>query len=268
MNETFKELLAVLGSAAAKNIFEAVIVAVIGIIAIRLVMTLVKKGLEHSKLEKAAHSLILSILQVTLYVLLGLSVASGMGIDITGVVALASVLTLAVSLALQNMLTNVIGGFTVLTTQPFHSGDYVDIGATSGTVQEISMTYTRLSTPDNKIVSIPNSTVVAAQITNYSISGTRRVDVPISASYDADPEDVLDALYEAGALPQVLGTPEPFAALTNYGDNAIEYVLRVWVKTPDYWDVFFTINRNIGKIFKERGIEMTYPHVNVHMIEK
>lgn len=267
MSDSIKEVLAALGGDAAKGIFGAIISAVLGILVIRIVMAGVKRALEHSKLEKAAHSLILSILQVALYVLLGMSVASSLGIDVTGVVALASVLTLAVSLALQNMLTNVIGGFTVLSTQPFHSGDYVDIGAMSGTVQEISMTYTRLATPDNKIVSIPNSTVVAAQITNYSASGKRRVDIPVSASYDADPDAVVQALLEAGNLPQVLADPAPFAALTGYGDNAVNYVLRVWVNTADYWDVYFAATRRTRDSFASRGIEMTYPHVNVHMVK-
>ena len=117
----------------------SLVLLVIGILAIRIVMVILKRGLAKTKLEKAAHTLITSLTSVVLYILLGLSVASAVGIDVTGIVALASVLTLSLSLALQNMLANVIGGFTLLYTQPFHSGDYVEIAMQAGTVQEINM---------------------------------------------------------------------------------------------------------------------------------
>lgn len=248
-----------------KTLSTALILAAAGILAVRLLMKLLDRALEKSRLEKAAHSLIRSLVRAALYLLLGLSVASALHIDVTGVVALASVLTLAVSLSLQNMLSNVIGGFTVLYTHPFHSGDYVEIGGQSGTVQEINMTYTVLSTPDNKIVSIPNSAVTAAQITNYSSSGTRRVEIAVSAAYSAPVQKVIDALALAGTVDNVLLEPAPRAVVTNYGDSAISYSLRLWVKTPDYWDVYFDVMQRVKKIFDEQGIEMTYPHLNVHL---
>ena len=133
-------------------------------------------------------------MQILLYALLALIVASKLGIDVTGIIALASVATLAISLALQNALANVFGGFVLLSTHPFHSGDFVEIAGQSGTVEEIGMTYTRLATPDNKQVSIPNSAVVAAQIVNYTASGTRRVEVKVCASYTDEPQTVIDAL--------------------------------------------------------------------------
>ena len=171
-----------LGFAAADKLLLALLILVLGVLVIRLVMTLIRRMLEAAKLEKAAHTLVLSMARVALWVLLGLSLAASLGIDVTGIVALASVLTLAVSLALQNMLGNVLGGLTLLSTKPFHSGDYVEIAGQSGTVEEINMTYTRLATPDNKQVSIPNSAVVAAQIVNYTASGTRRVEVKVQGS--------------------------------------------------------------------------------------
>ena len=250
---------------AANNVLSAVMVLVLGLLVIRIVMKLLTKTLEKSKLEKAAHTLIISLSRVVLYVLLCLAAASALGIDVTGIVALASVLTLAVSLALQNALTNVIGGFTLLSTHPFHSGDYVEIAGQAGTVQEISMTYTKLATPDNKMISLPNSAVVAAQIVNYSAAETRRVDVAVSASYDAPTQKVLDALVLAGTVDNALLEPAPMAVITSYGDSAINYSLRVWVKSADYWDVYFQVNKRVKDIFDEQDIGMTYPHVNVHM---
>lgn len=265
MLQKFENWLADLGTGAADKLLGAVLVLAVGLLIIRVIMSLVKKTLGKSRLEKAAHTLILSLARVTMYILLGLSVASALGIDVTGVVALASVLTLALSLALQNMLTNVIGGFTILYTHPFSSGDYVEIAGQSGTVEEINMTYTRLATPDNKQVSIPNSAVVAAQIVNYSAAPTRRVDVEISASYDDPVEQVLEALRAAANVDKVLADPAPFAAVVSYGESAIQYTLRVWVNNDDYWDVYFALNESVRKSFARSGVEMTYPHLNVHL---
>ena len=248
-----------------KNIATAVVILVIGIFASRIILKLLKKTLEKSKLEKAAHSLITSLTKAAMYILLGLIVASTLGIDVTSIVALASVLTLALSLALQNMVSNIIGGFTILYTQPFHSGDYVEIAGQSGTVQEINMTYTKLATPDNKVISIPNSAVVAAQIVNYSAMDTRRVEICVSASYDVPTQKVIDALALAGTVDDVLLDPAPVAVITGYGESAIQYSLRVWVKTENYWDVYFLINQRVKQIFDEQGVTMTYPHLNVHL---
>ena len=247
------------------EMLSAVVILAAGILVIDIVKKIVKTALNKSRLEKAAHSLILSVVSVTMYVLVGLMVATKLGIDVTSIVALASVLTLAVSLALQNILANVIGGFTILSTQPFHSGDYVEIAGQGGTVKEINMSYTMLSTPDNKLISIPNSAVVAAQIVNYSAADTRRIAIDISASYDVPTQKVIDALVVAGTMDNVLLDPAPAAVVTGFGEHAIQYSLRVWVKNADYWDVYFALNQKIKKIFDEQGIAMTYSHLNVHI---
>lgn len=257
--------LSLLGAFLAGKVLPAAIIIAVGILLIRLVMKIVVRALEKSKLEKAAHSLIKSLLSTVLYLLLGLIAASSLGIDVTGVIALASVLTLAVSLAVQNTLANVIGGFQLLYTHPFHSGDFVEIAGQSGTVQEIGLTYTKLATPDNKAVSIPNSAVTSAQIINYSALGIRRVDISASASYDAPVQKVLDTLREAAAIPQALPDPEVFAGVVKYGDSAIEYVLRFWTSVDDYWPATFAVNASLQDLFAKNGIEMTYPHLNVHL---
>ena len=243
----------------------ALIILAAGILAIRIIGKVLQKALEKSRLEKAAHVLITSLAKTALYILLGLIVASTLGIDVTSIVALASVLTLALSLALQNMVSNIIGGFTILYTQPFHSGDYVEIAGQAGTVREINMTYTQMTTPDNKVISIPNSAVVAAQIVNYSAEETRRVDVAVSVGQDVAPQKVIDALVLAGTVDNVLLDPAPAAVVSGYVDSAIHYSLRVWVKTDDYWDVFFLVNQRVKQIFDEQGIAMARPHMNVHI---
>ena len=253
------------GSLIFKKLMGTVLILVIGVLVIRVIMRLITAALEKSHLEKAAHSLILSLARAAMYILLFLIAASQMGIDVSSIVALASVLTLALSLALQNMVSNLIGGFVILYTHPFHSGDYVEIAGQGGTVKEISMTYTVLATPDNRIISIPNSAVAAAQVVNYSSADSRRVELTVTASYDAPTQKVLDALVLAGTVDNALLNPAPSAVIVSYDDSAIRYSLRIWVKPGDYWDVYFQVNQRIKDVFDQQGIEMTYPHLNVHL---
>lgn len=254
-----------IGNSILEKIMPFCLIVGIGILVIQLVLKLVGNALERSKLEKAAHTLIKSLLRIALYLILALIAADKLGINVSSVIALASVLTLAISLAVQNALSNVIGGFTLLWTKPFKSGDFVEIAGESGTVMEITMTYTKLCTGDNKLIYIPNSSVVATDIVNFSASGTRRVEVTVSASYDAPTEQVMKALREAAEHPAVLAEPGVFAGISTYGDSAITYVLRAWCKTEDYWDLYFAMNSKVRETFANNGVEMTYPHINVHL---
>ena len=265
MNTMNAMVFSVLTSALFRKFCMALVILVAGILVIRIIGKLLQKALDKSRLEKAAHTLITSLVKTALYILLGLITASTLGIDVTSIVALASVLTLALSLALQNMVSNIIGGFTILYTQPFHSGDYVEIAGQAGTVREINMTYTQMTTPDNKVISIPNSAVVAAQIVNYSAEETRRVSIDVSVGQEVAPQKVIDALVLAGTVDNVLLDPAPAAVVSGYLDSAINYSLRVWVKTDDYWDVFFQVNQRVKQIFDEQGIAMARPHMNVHI---
>ncbi len=264
MNEIMDGLKSLI-STSVEKIVPALLILVVGLLVIRIVMTIVKKLLEKTKLEKAAHGLIKSVARVVLYVLLALIIAGSLGVDVSSIVALASVLTLAVSLSLQNALANVFGGFTLLYTHPFKSGDFVEVAGKSGTVQEISMTYTVLATPDNKIISLPNSSVVSGDIINYTVAGVRRVEVVVQAVYSEPSQKVIDALIQAGTVDKVLLDPAPMAVISGYGESTVGYSLRVWTKSEDYWDVFFAINQNVKNIFDAQGIKMAYPHMHVYM---
>ncbi len=253
------------GIAFLNGAFKAVILAAIGLLIIYIVNKTIEKILNKSKLETAAHGLIKTVAKTVMYALLILIIASSLEIDVTGIVALASVLTLAISLALQDMLSNVIGGFTLIYNKPFSSGDYVEIAGQSGTVLEIGMAYTKLSTADNKVVSIPNKSVVATEIVNYTTLGTRRIDILVTASYDAPIQKVISTLLDAAKHEKILSAPTPFSAVNQYGDSSIEYVLRFWTKSEDYWDMYYQVVDKIKPMFDEAGIEMTYPHLNIHV---
>ena len=254
-----------IGQFALHKLLPAAALVALGVLGIQAVLKIVKKVLEKSKLEKAAHTLIITACQVVLYILLALTAASSLGIDVTGIVALASVLTLAVSLAVQNMLTNVFGGFTLLYTKPFVSEDFVEIAGQSGTVKEIGLTYTKLATVDNRIVSIPNSAVVAAQIVNYTAAGTRRLDIDLSVSYCVPAQTVLEIMEKAAQQPGVLQEPACRVVMKEYNGQNITYGIMAWCKTEDYWDLKYTINRELSRLAKEAGISFYDPHLSVRM---
>ena len=265
-NLSATDIRAFLGSVTLERVLPTVLVLVVGILVVRVLLKLVSKSMAKSKMEKSAASLIRSALKVTLYLLVILMAASSLGLDVSGIVALASVVSLALSLSLQDALSNVIGGFTLLSTHPFRSGDYVEVAGLAGTVQTIDITYTKLTTPDNKTISIPNSAVVSSQIVNYSTSGTRRIDITIRTTYDTPIDEVKAALLRAAQVDTVLTEPiAPLAAVRNYGESAMEFILQVWTPSTSYWPTLFTINENISRELREAGIAMTYPHVNVHL---
>lgn len=247
------------------HLLGALLLLLCGWFFIRLVVRLLKKLLGRTKMEQPLVSLAISVLRTVMLILLFLMTASRLGIDVTGVIALASVLTLAISLSLQTALSNLIGGFTLLNTKPFRIDDYVEIGSQAGTVKQIGLTYTRLLTPDGKTISMPNSVVVAADVVNYTLEGIRRVDVAVDVSYNTDTDAVLDALLEAARVDGIIADRTPYAALAEYKESTIGYILQVWTTADRYWAVKHTIQRNIREVFKSRGVEMTYPHLNIHL---
>ena len=240
----------------------AIITFIIAYAASRVVLKVADKLFARSRMEKTIEKFLRSALRILMWALIFLIVAGSLGIDVSSMIALLSVASLAVTLAVQGALSNLAGGIMLLSTHPFRVGDFVEVGTVSGTVQEIGMTYTTLVTPDQKIF-VPNSEVAAAKIINYTAVTNRRVDLTFTASYDDAAETVKAALLKAADLPQVYKDPAPFAAVNRYGDSAIEYVLRVWTAATDYWDVYFAIVENVR--FEEAGISMTYPHLNVHL---
>lgn len=263
MWEFLQRCLDSMGNYTLGRIFPAVFIFVLGVLLIKLIMRILRSALGKTHLEEPALSLIKSLIRAVLYVLLALIGASALGLDVTGVVALASVLTLALSLSLQEALTNLIGGFTLLYTKPFGMGDFVEIAGQTGTVRGIGLNYTKLTTADNKTISIPNSKVVSAEIVNYTVAGTRRTDVTVSVSYDCPIPQVLNALKEAAQVPTALTEPAASAVVTDYDQNAVKYLLLVWSKSADYWATTCQVKENIQRVFNEKGIRISYQNLNV-----
>ncbi len=250
------------------KIFIAVIVTAASLLVMKLLLRLLDRALGRSKMDAPLQRLIRSLLKGVLWSVTVIVALGCLGIEVTSLVAVLSVVGLAFSLALQNFLSNLAGGMQILASHPFRMGDFVEAGGCSGTVTETGMFYTKLTTPDNKLVQLPNSTIVSANITNFSAQPTRRVELRVSAGYDAPTERVLALLSKMAAdHPLILGDPEPAVHVDGYGDSAIGYVMRVWCATPDYWTVYYNLMDGFKPAFDRAGIEMTYPHMNVHMIE-
>lgn len=253
-----------LGGVSLSKIIAAALLLVVCMFCMKLLMKAVNKMLERSRLEKSVHSVVRSFAKIVLLFLTIMIVAGSLGIDTSSLLAILSVAGLAVSLAIQDSLSNLASGIVILVSKPFKVGDYVTAGGFSGTVKEIGITHTRLATTDNQIILVPNSAITAAAVTNFSTAETRRLDMVFAASYDAPAETVKEALAEAVDIPQVMTDQPVFIRLSKYGDSAIEYTLRVWVRNSDYWTAYFDIMERVKPCFDSRGVEMTYPHVNVH----
>lgn len=251
-----------------EKVVPSVVVLAVGLVVVKLLLKFFDTAMRHSKLEKTAYALLRSCVKFLLLFVLILILCGMLGVDVTSLVALLSVVSLAVSLSVQNALANVVSGFILLGTSPYKVGDFVQIGQQSGTVQELGMFYTKITTVDNRQVNIPNSNITANDIVNYTVLGQRRVDLSITASYNAEPARVREALLAAANQPTSLFTPEPKAFVNQYGDSAIEYILQVWTTSEHYWETYIAVTEAVYTEFKARDIEMTYPHVNVHFDQK
>lgn len=250
-------------------ILHAIILLVVCLVIIKILMKIVTRFLEKSKLERSLHTFIRTAIKVILLFLTVLIVAQALGINVTSLIALLSVFGLAVSLAVQNSMSNVAGGIQVLGSKPFVVGDYVEAGGVAGTVADVGIFYTKICTVDNKMIQVPNSQIANEKIINYTAEKERRVDLTFTTSYNAPMESVKKTIEEVmGSHSLVQVTPEPFVRVSNYGDSSIEYTVRAWCATEDYWTVYFDLMEQVKVAFDKAGIEMTYPHMNVHVVEK
>ena len=245
-------------------VLRGALIFVLGAVLIRILLTMLGRAVGRSKTLSPLKTQLHSTARVLLMVVLVLIVLDSLGVKVTSLVALLSVAGLAVSLALQSTLANIAGGIMLLTARPYSLGDYVSIDGTEGTVEAIGLSHCKFTTLDNKEIQIPNSQIAAAKITNFNCRGTRRIDLTFTVSYDAPTRDVYDALHEAmERFPQLTDAPE--VHLSEYGPSSISYLARMWVKSPDYWTVYWGVLEAVRETFAAHGVEMTYDHLNVHV---
>ena len=257
-----------IGALTLERLLSGVVTLVVCLIVMRLITSIVNRILAKVKWDPKVEKYILSGVKILLYILAALVVADSFGIPVTSLIALVSVFGLALSLAVQDVLSNIASGLVILFSRPFDLGDYVGTGDGEGTVAEISLTHVKLDTPDGQRIMLPTSTMVAGKIVNYTTLGIRRANHAIAVSYDCATEDVRKSCLKAvSRVKGVLQDPAPAVVINTYGESAIEYRVRFWTKTGDYWDAHFQSLEEIRRCFDEDGIVMTYNHLNVHIVE-
>ena len=257
-----------LGTVTLERLAAAAITLVICLIGLRIVMSVSRRLLQKAKIDDRPRKCALAAIRAVLWVMVVIIVADQLGIPVTSLVALFSVLSLAVSLAVQKVLANIAGGIVILLTKPFQEGDYIETASGAGTVTDINLNNTCLETFDGLRVVVPNSVLSADKIINYTALGKRRVVITVTASYDAPTQTVRQACLSAvAATDKILPDPAPEMVVSNYGDSSIEYKVRVWCKAQDYGDVLFPLTEHIRTAFEEYGVEMTYNHLNVHILD-
>ncbi len=208
-----------------------------------------------------------SFISISLKGLLVLVIAGGYwDLQLSGLAAIVASAGVAIGLALQGSLSNFAGGFIILLLRPFKVGDYIQTGQFEGAVEQIGVFYTTLTTVDNKVVLIPNGTLSNGSLINYSTKDTRRVDLIFSAGYECDILKVRSVLKEIVSKNKlILDYPEPFVGLFEQGANSLNFAVRVWVNTPDYWTVYFDLLEQVKIRFDEENISIPYPQMDLHV---
>lgn len=244
----------------------AAIVLIVGFWLTGVVLTKLKKGKLADKLEDTVESFVFNFINIALKAIIIITAIGILGVPMASVITVLATAGAAVGLALQGSLSNLAGGIMLVVFKPFRVGDYIESQGVSGSVEEITIMYTLLNTPDNKVVSLPNGALMNSTITNYSKKDLRRVDLTFSVSYDSDIDRVRDILNSiASAHPLVLKDPAAAVVFTKQGDSALEFTVRAWAKNGDYWTVYFDINEAVKKAFDKMGIEIPYPQMDVHV---
>lgn len=217
-------------------------------------------------IDASLHTIINTSLKCVLYFISVVAAAGALGIPVSSFVALFSVVGLAVSLAVQGVLSNLAGGVIIIASKPFTLHDFIECEAVIGTVKDIGILHTKLTSPEGKDIFVPNSLLQSSKLINYSSSGFRRIELLVNVSYDIHPDSVRAAAMEAiKQLPHVMTDPAPMVMLETYGPHAITYKIWVYVPGSDFISSKYALNESIYTVFAKHGITMTRPHLNVHM---
>ncbi len=246
------------------NLVTVIAILFIGYHIIKNLVRQIKMALLASSMDNSLVNFVLTLVKFALLLVLVLYCLSLLGIPITGIVSAISAATLAIGLAVKDILSSVANGLMLVLNCPFKEGDYVDIGSTSGSIKEARLLHTILTTPDNKEVQVPNSQLFSSTIVNYSVNDTRRMDLPVSVDYGEDPEKVRGILLGvARKHPMVLTDPEPTCHY-NYEDaSSIVFTVRVWSRSSDFWTVKWDLSEQLTRTLKEKGVEIPFPQVTV-----
>jgi small conductance mechanosensitive channel len=244
----------------------ALLVLVVGLLIIKLVMNGFRKLMEKRGTDPSLRGFVISLANIGLKAMLGVSVIQMIGIETTSFIAVLGAAGLAVGLALQGTLSNFAGGVMILIFRPYRVGHFIEAQGYTGTVDEIQIFVTIMKTVDNKKIIIPNGPLANGNIVNYTDVPTRRVDFTFGIAYGDDANKAMEVLHQLiKADDKILKDPEPFVGLVALADSSVNFTVRVWAKTEDYWAVYFAMNKNVYEAFPKNGLNIPFPQMDVHL---
>lgn len=246
------------------NIVWFVVILVFGIIAVKLLINITRRILSKTKMEKIAQQFLVGTIKFVLYLIWVLALLSQIGIEITGVITAMSAVLLAVGMALETNIANLANGIIIISTHLVKKGDYIIVSDVEGSVTDINFLFATLVTPDNKKVTLPNSSLVNGSVTNLGANPKRRVDFTFSVAYESDTElvksTVIDVMKSNG---KVYLSPEPFCKLKYLSASSIDFFANCWVDNEDYWDVYYYVIENVYNEFKRKGISIPFNQLEI-----
>ncbi len=264
-NEVFA-LIQTKGVDLAINVVIALLIFYVGKLVVGLVVRALHKVMQRQEVDKTLETFICNLVRVVLLVVVAIAAISALGIETTSFIAIFGAAGLAVGLALQGSLSNFASGVLIVLFRPYRVGDFVEAAGISGVVEQVQILTTVLRTGDNKQIIVPNGQIMDSIITNYSANETRRVDMVVGVSYDDDLDKVRATIQElVAAEERILDEPACTIAVSELADSSVNFVVRPWVKTPDYWGVMFDLTEAIKKRFDKEGISFPFPQQDVHV---
>ena len=251
------------------NFLLTIVVLVIGFWIIKFIIKGSSKAMDKSKIEESLKRFLLSLIGIGLKALLLISIASMLGIATTSFVAVLGAAGLAVGLSLQGSLSNFAGGVLIILFKPFKVGDVIDAQGHIGSVDSIQVFNTILKTPDNKTIIIPNGNLSNGSITNYTTEERRRVDMTFGIGYGDDLKKAKQVLHDLiNADEHIFSEPEPLVVVSELGDSSVNFAVRVWAKTSDYWAIYFDMQEKVKLEFDKQGISIPFPQSDVHIFQQ
>ena len=247
----------------------ALIILVVGILISKLIAKIVGKAVSKSNVNGAAKSFLVSLIKIILYITVVIMALSVLNVPMSSIITILGAAGLAISLALQSCLSNLSGGFIILFTKPFTTGDIIEVDGSVGTVKEIGIFYTKIATFDGKTVLLPNGKVTDAKIVNYTETPLRRVDLSFDISYGSDFEQAQSAVLAViNEEKQILGDPAPIVRMSSHNNSSVSIDVLVWVKNEDFLTVKYDMTEKVKAAFEQNGIEIPFDQLDIHVKDK
>jgi len=256
------------GTGFAMKLVAAIAIFIIGRWVAQFIVSLVRKALARTQMEDTLEKFLCNILNAVLLIVVVIAAIGALGVETTSLLAVLGAAGLAVGLALQGSLSNFASGVLIVAFRPYKVGDFIEAGGVAGSVKEVQIFTTIIHTGDNKKIIVPNSQIMDGTIINYSANDTRRVDLVVGCGYNDDVDKVYAVLQKIIADDdRILDEPEPSIALNTLADSSVNFNVRPWVKSADYWDVYNGITEQVKRRFDEEGLNIPFPQSDVHIYQ-